>query len=688
MKDFYIHDIEVYNDVAFVLYKKVKDDNFIYFDLLKDKQKHKAFFEKTFIIDKNYLIGFNNWAFDIPVTILFNELKYKMFAKYKEAVNYLTSLSRDNSYKKSIIELLNKFFTQEESKNIYKKYINELNIIDLYLMNKWDDDSRRASLKWVAANINSDNIKETPYNFTENVLTDGDKLNECIDYCKNDIKETEKILLRQKDAIKMRIDLNKILNNNAPVNKFLSLSNTAIGSKIILDNVTKRKKKSVKQLKQEAKQVKYIFDVWNEILFDNVKQYLKNNKELHEEIFKFTNGTLHRNKEYGITFHIKNTLTKETYSEITLAKGGGHGLMTPGYIQSDHETMIIDFDVASYYPSIVLGYDMYPMNIGKEFIEVYNYIKEERFKYPKGHSLNKAYKEALNSIVGLSNLPSSILFDPHFFFRVTLNGQAMLVILIHELIKHIDLDLVQLNTDGATIKIKRQDKEKADEIFEWWQETFRFKLEFVEYTRMIIEHVNSYIAEYKVSENAETVYDKGTEYVSTKDRCVYKLKCKGRFIFDDKDIELHKNNSARIIPKAIANYFFKGISITETILSEKELELFLCFQRINTDTKLVYIRATDYMMGAGIDKAIEYKNKVVRYVYTDDKQESVVMHRVGKNGYKLLDKDSKFVYICNDIKDREKIMNLIDRKQYIIKANKLITDIQKSTSDLFNLFNT
>ncbi|GIU70097.1 MAG: hypothetical protein KatS3mg002_1333 [Candidatus Woesearchaeota archaeon] len=686
-KDFFIHDIEIYNDMSFAIYKKVKEDKIIYFDLVKDKSKHKAFFEKNFLIDKNYLVGFNNWSFDIPVIITFNEINTNTIDRLKEIVSFIIDLPRDWSYKKVIIETFNKFMKKDKSRFLYKHYISSLNVIDLYKMNKWDDDSRRASLKWIAANMNSSNIKETPYDFNDNIKDSEQKIQECIEYCINDVYETEKILIRNREDIKMRIELNNLLNEGKVPNSFLSLSNTAIGSKIILDEIVKIKNKSIKQIKAEAKKVEYIFDTWKDIIFDNVKEYLTNNRELHNILKSFTNGILHRNKEYSIEFKFENTLTKETFSDIKLAKGGGHGLLSPGMVYSSSDTIILDFDVASYYPSIVLSYGLFPRNIGEEFKEVYKNIRDKRFKYPKGHALNKAYKDALNSIVGLSNMNASVFFDPSFFFKVTINGQLMLTILIYELSKNIRLDLIQLNTDGATIKLLKEDRGKAERIFDWWQRTFMISLEFVEYRKMLLEHVNSYIAEYKIADYSDDIYDKGIEYVNPKTREVFKLKCKGSFVFDDNDIELHKNNSARIIPKAIANYYFKGIPVTETILSEENIELFLCYQRINSDTELLYINAEDYLKGAGLDIAKIFKHKVIRYVYTNVKDNAVVIFRSSSSGAKILDKESKFVYICNDIRDKENIKRMIDRKQYIMKANQLISKINVNTNNMFNLFN-
>lgn len=42
--------------------------------------------------------------------------------------------------------------------------------------------------------------------------------------------------------------------------------------------------------------------------------------------------------------------------------------------------MLIDIDVASLYPSMLIQYKFYPKHLGPEFLEVYSQIRTERLE--------------------------------------------------------------------------------------------------------------------------------------------------------------------------------------------------------------------------------------------------------------------------------------------------------------------
>jgi len=653
----YLFDIEVYKNISFLLYKKVDEPKFQYLNLLKDRDKISEWLNT-----ENYYVGFNILNFDIPV-ILISLLNPNI--KQSDIVDITRKIvDEENNKKRDILE----YYLKDKLKDYYS-IIKKLKLIDLFTLHKWDDDSRSASLKWVAMNLNSNNVMSNPFGLEHNIK-DKDELRKVIEYCYNDLLETERIYKYSLKDIEMRIDINNKLFNGKNYN-LLSQSNTSVGSAIILNYVYK-KKPELKDIKTFPS-VKYIFDIPTEIAHEKVRSEIeKIFASGNIELQPYYKSNIHRNREHEHSIVWNNPITKEPFV-IKFAKGGVHGFYSNGIIlQSNDEYIIEDFDVASYYPSIVESFGLYPSRIGEVFLDVYKFIKEERFKYPKGHSLNKAFKDSLNSVVGKSNYPSdtSPFFDPQFFFRVTINGQLMLYILLHKLRQLGDIEIVSVNTDGATIMRKRTD-DRVKEIYEWWQDYFGVKLEFAYYDKLVGDNVNSYVAS-KIVKKYENEPLGEKDFV--KDGYLMTMKCKGEFVWASDDIELHKNNSFRIIPKAICNYFMKGISVTETIMSEQDIYMFLGMKRKNRNTEIILQdEKGDY---------INWNQKIIRYSYSYNEPKYKIFTK-GKNGLTILNKNYPDVSIF--MKVNESDIHKINKKVFISMANTKIRALQHEQVGI-NLF--
>jgi len=670
------HDIEVYANAAFMRYK-AKDSNYIgYIDLINERNKLIKFLSlfdsRSNIYDPSkILVGFNCLDFDIPVMILFSK-GYpldRIITRIKEHID-------DDTEGQSFT----KFLSQKEGMTIAKEiwdYIKNTNIIDLYKMHKWDDDSRRASLKWIGCNMNADTIQDNPYDINHKLTKE--QLEEAKEYCKNDILLTERILNMSYEDIAMRNDIHKLFYDKYKsyrkkykenVNPLYSKSKTSVASQIILEYVKEKTQKII-----ENQKTNYVFKIWDEIIEQPIKDYLCEEKELLEKIEPFVKSILHRNKELEYEFRIENKTGNILL--MKLAKGGCHGFTEPSVVASNDDYQIIDFDVASFYPRIVLEYGLEPISLQGYFKEAYQYIYTERFKYPKGTTLNKAYKEALNSVIGLSNKPGTPFFDPMFFFKVTINGQLLTTILVHELVKKTNSDCIMANTDGATMYCKRTDIDTFYEICKEWEQRFKMALEYTLYDKMVIQHVNSYIA---MSSKETQEQDKEISDIEwIKDGKHYKLKCKGEMVFSDKDIEYHKNNGLRIIPKAVAYYFFKNQSVVNTITEEPNKMLFLGYIRRNKKTKILI----EHMATGEI---IETPYKVIRFIYSIPNDKAITIMRDTKNGKVLVDKEHNYMYLCNKY-DESEIKEKIDYAVYIKKTNDKIKELNKKYNT-YNLFST
>jgi hypothetical protein len=228
--------------------------------------------------------------------------------------------------------------------------------------------------------------------------------------------------------------------------------------------------------------------------------------------------------------------------------GGIHGCINPGVYMSSLSHKILDIDVKSYYPNLFIQNKLHPRQMDQDtFVKVYSEIFEQRVKAQlEGDKLTAdALKLALNGLFGKTGSDVSCFYDPFVFFAVTVNGQLLITMLVEALVQ-IGAELLQVNTDGVTIRYKEKQKDTILAVCKQWEEATKLTLEYANYSKMIIRDVNNYIA---VSENG-------------------KIKEKGAF---ETSKDWHKDNTFMIIPKAVREYFVNGTPVETTIREHKNL---------------------------------------------------------------------------------------------------------------------
>ena len=169
--------------------------------------------------------------------------------------------------------------------------------------------------------------------------------------------------------------------------------------------------------------------------------------KLKETIIPITN--VPKGYKFEIKFEIGGV--KHTYGI-----GGLHSENDPEIFEPSEEELLIDSDVTSLYPSIILQNDLYPAHLGEEFLNVYRMIYNQRVAAKKeGRKIeNETLKLALNGLTGNLQSIYSWVYDPMMVFRIRINGQLMLLMLIEKVVQH-GFQLIQSNTDGIFVKINK-----------------------------------------------------------------------------------------------------------------------------------------------------------------------------------------------------------------------------------------
>ena len=239
---------------------------------------------------------------------------------------------------------------------------------------------------------------------------------------------------------------------------------------------------------------------------------------------------------------------------VTLGYGGIHGAI-PFYQEEETESRIIrNYDVASYYPHLMVHYNYTSRNIPNPQIYADMLKKRMAAKKAGDTATAEALKLVANTTYGAMLNQYNDLYDPLMGRSVCITGQLFLLELSQHLIADCStLKIVQLNTDGIMVSFDKSEYEKVLSITKEWQERTKFELEEDKIKRIVQKDVNNYI-ELPIGD----LYDeKGNP----------RWKIKGGYLVRGipKAGAFNINNNATIIAKAIVDYFVKDTPVEYTI---------------------------------------------------------------------------------------------------------------------------
>lgn len=180
--------------------------------------------------------------------------------------------------------------------------------------------------------------------------------------------------------------------------------------------------------------------------------------------------------------------------------GGLHSTHdTKMHLEASDKLMLSDFDVASYYPNIMMKAGLVPKlggNKGEKFIEEYRKIYEQRIAAKRAGDkvVANSLKITLNGTFGkLGNLYCSF-YSPDLLLAVTITGQLNLLCLIDELEKIKGVEVRSANTDGVLVAYPPATRERVLKVFAANAKRTGFEYEETPYKTYAAKDVNNYIA--------------------------------------------------------------------------------------------------------------------------------------------------------------------------------------------------
>lgn len=256
--------------------------------------------------------------------------------------------------------------------------------------------------------------------------------------------------------------------------------------------------------------------------------------------------------------------------------GGLHSSESTVAHHTDANYIMIDKDVESFYPRIILNQGMYPEHLGPVFLQVYRTIVERRLKAKaQGNKpVAESLKIVINGSFGKFGSKYSILYAPNFLIQTTLTGQLSILMLI-EMLEYAGIHVVSANTDGIVIKCPRTMVHVLDQVTAEWERITQYKTEETRYLALYSRDVNNYIA-------VKQTFDKETKVWQEKPDGI---KAKGAYANpwgDSKNLamRLHKNPTTTVCVEAVEKFLIEGIPIDHSIRTERDIRKFVAVRSV------------------------------------------------------------------------------------------------------------
>lgn len=164
---------------------------------------------------------------------------------------------------------------------------------------------------------------------------------------------------------------------------------------------------------------------------------------------------------------------------------------------ADDSYEITDNDVTSYYPSLMINQGMYPPNVGPIFLSVFKRLYDRRIAAKRAGDKKTAetLKIVLNGTFGKTGERGgySVVYYPEMMIQVTVTGQLSLLLLI-EMFEMNGIQVISANTDGVTVKCHRSKLDLKQQIIDQWQATTGLELESTPYKAVYSRDINNYLA--------------------------------------------------------------------------------------------------------------------------------------------------------------------------------------------------
>ena len=608
-----VYDIEIFPNVFHCCCKDSEDDKIYKFEISERKNQLKDIVE--FFLQKDLIFcGYNNHHYDdVVLNYIIDYQKTLTDLPFRRICQSLFNLS---SY---IVK------DEEGSRDRLKrwKYAHYFKSMDLLTMQF--SQKLRVGLKTMQVTMHYKNVQEYDGDFDK--FLPSEKIDEMIAYNINDVESTTELLNRLKDQVELRLFIEQEHGIDC-----LSMDSVKMAETFLLEKYSEKSGIPKNVIKEMRSPMDWI------PLKDVILPFIRYKNPKLQAVLEDMKSQIVYSKERK-SYEKKFVLSNVVYS---VGVGGIHSIHNPKIFLPNEDEFIGHADVASMYPSLLIEYQWGPRHLGKLFCDLFAGLKTERLEAKRtGQKVkNNFLKIVLNSPTGKMQQEVSWMYDPFNVFKIRINGQLILLLLVDRLLE-IGAEIIQVNTDGVVYRAKTQLKDRIQEAISEVEQITRLEFESDEYEAFYQYAINDYFGVLKGGEIEE----------------------KGMFITKTK---LGKGLAPVVIPKAIIAYFIKHIPVEEFIKSDKDIK--------------------DFLMSQAVDKKFTVwhgKNKVQRInrFYASTNGPYLFKGETLQELSNMLTKSG--VTILNEFDDLTIENRKINYRYYISEAMKIIHDFTDQQLELF-----
>ena len=624
-KKVYVYDIEIFPNAFHCCAKDTETGELYKFEISERKNqldKLVGFFVSG--TDKMFC-GYNNKHYDdVIINYIIDYYNKMKFLPYWKICGSLFNLSQ------TLVK--DEDETRDKVKRWrYAKYFYSMDLLTMLFSRKL-----RVGLKTMQITMRYKNVYEYEGDFENNLPAC--EIDNMISYNINDVNSTEELLNKLKGDVELRLFIEHEHGIDC-----LSMDSVKMAETFLLEEYSNKSGIPKNVIKEMRSPMDYI------PLKDVILPFIKyKNPKLQSILEEMKEQVVYSKERKG--YEKKFVLSNVVYS---IGVGGIHTIHTPKIFLPKDDEFIGHADVTSMYPSLLIKYQWGPRHLGKLFCDIFSNLYKERIEAKRtGQDLkNKFLKIVLNSPTGKMQQEVSWLYDPFNVFKIRINGQLILLMVVDRLLS-LGCEIIQCNTDGVVYRSKKTSANRIQEAIAEVESITRLSFEIDEYEAFYQYAINDYfgvIKGWSKSHNPKLIEKKGMFITETK---------------------LGKGLAPVVIPKAVINYFLTGQTVDEFIKNDNDIYDFLMTQAVDRKFKVEHG-----------DKPIQRINRF--YASTN----GAYLYKVKQNPDGELQYNNMLtksgVTVLNKLDDRLMVDRKVNYRYYISEAKKIISDFTEQQLELF-----
>lgn len=415
-------------------------------------------------------------------------------------------------------------------------------------------NARIGSLKEIGVKLDYPHLQELPYPF--DAVLEHDQMVEVAAYNVHDLRITALAAEISAEQVMARLALAAEYNEVSLLNKHdAGVAVTVLAAKLFSNTSTQWP--NATQWRCKGSRFANLFSYRNPALADMLARVAGWDMEFKLDVT--TTGGETEKRIVGPAFSDAVTVGDGAADQPPLALkigvGGLHSEDSASVWVADEKFRILDFDVSSFYPALIINHRLAPQHLFKKaFLAAFEGLRDRRLqaKAAGDKALADGLKISINSIFGKTKSAYSWLLDPVMSVGVTILGQLSLLVFVDGLADVEGVDILSANTDGLCIRVTREHAEIVIHAMHAQAALMGFTLDLTEYSRIARRDVNNYLA---VGLDGKL------------------LKAKGAYGYEQRN--LAKKATNRIVIDAVQQYFINGVPPDVTIRASTDIRAFV-----------------------------------------------------------------------------------------------------------------